>query len=86
MGSNNSDGSGVQAAAAARVQHHGQQLSNGFSNPNHLKFQARLPAGLPVHITPLNPVNFLLRSAFIRPHRVALKHPAIGVEWTYSEW
>lgn len=75
----------AQAAAADRVKHHGDKLA-GFSNPNALKFQAKLPKGLPVHITPLNPVNFLLRSAFIRPHRVALKHPAIGVEWTYSEW
>lgn len=83
MAGNN--GKDAQASAADRVKHHGAQLG-AFSNPNHLKFAAKLPKGLPVHITPLNPINFLLRSAFIRPHRIALKHPAIGVEWTYAEW
>lgn len=82
-------GSSIQAAAANRLQQIASVLGKDtpkFVNPNRLKFVAGLPAGLPVHITPLNPVNFLLRSAYIRPHRVALKHPDLGVEWTYAEW
>jgi hypothetical protein len=79
----------LQAAAAGRLKSVASALDTtkpAFKNPNHLKFAAGTPPGLPVSWTPLNPVQFLLRSAYIRPHRVALKHPAIGVEWTYSEW
>lgn len=57
-----------------------------FNAANHLKFQASLPKGLPVNKTPLNPVSFLLRSATIRGERVALQHPAKGLQWTYAEW
>lgn len=80
--------SDIQASAKGRLQHIGSQLSGekSFFNPNRLKFAPGLPKNLPVHKTPLNPVSFLLRSAYIRPQRIALKHPAIGVEWTYAEW
>lgn len=82
----------IQASAARRVQAVASALGGTppapapFKNPNRLQFQAGLPDGLPVWLSPLNPVQFLLRSAYTRPHRVALKHPALGVEWTYSEW
>lgn len=76
----------LQSQASTRLKHHASQLNSRHRNPNALKFQAKPPPGLPVHITPLNPVQFLLRSALIRPRRVALKHPGIGVEWTYAEW
>ncbi|CAK9781994.1 acetyl-CoA synthetase-like protein [Cutaneotrichosporon oleaginosum] len=78
----------AQAQAAGRLQHIGSQLDgeNTFFNPNRLKYAASLPKGRPVNNTPLNPLTFLLRSAYIRPQRIAMKHPAIGVEWTYSEW
>lgn len=78
----------VQAAAAGRLQHIGKQLDGEktFFNPNRLKFAPGLPKGLNINQTPLNPLSFLLRSAYIRPQRIALKHPAIGVEWTYAEW
>jgi hypothetical protein len=79
----------IQAAAASRLQSVSSALDKSaapFKNPNHLKFSAGQPAGMPVWWSPLNPVQFLLRSAYIRPHRIALKHPAIGVEWTYAEW
>jgi len=79
----------LQASASSRLAAVASALDTkkpAFKNPNHLKFAAGHPKGLPVHWSPLNPVQFLLRSAYIRPHRIALKHPAIGVEWTYSEW
>jgi len=57
-----------------------------FNNPNRLKFQPTLPPGLAVNHTPLNPVNFLLRSATVRPKRVAVIHPAKNAKWTYEEW
>lgn len=57
-----------------------------FNNSNALKFQAGIPRGLPVHHTPLNPVSFLLRSATIRPNRVAMVHPAKNASWTYAQW
>lgn len=63
-----------------------QQGNPDFHNPNALKFQAGVPKGLPVHHTPLNPVSFLLRSATIRPDRVAMVHPAKNASWTYAEW
>lgn len=63
-----------------------QQGNPNFKNVNALKFQAGIPKGLPVHHTPLNPVSFLLRSATIRPNRVAMVHPAKNASWTYAEW
>lgn len=78
----------IQASAASRLQHISKQLDGKktFFNPNRLKFTAALPKGLAVNNTPLNPLSFLLRSAYIRPQRIAMKHPAIGGEWTYAEW
>ena len=68
----------------------GNQAADGqqspFHNPNALKFQAGYPKGLAVNHTPLNPVSFLLRSATIRPDRVAMVHPAKNAQWTYAEW
>lgn len=77
----------VQAQAAGRIQHIGTQLDGNqtFFNPNRLKYVPGVK-GRAVNNTPLNPLTFLLRSAYIRPQRIAMKHPAIGVEWTYSEW
>lgn len=63
-----------------------QQGNSNFKNPNALTFQAGIPKGLPVHYTPLNPVSFLLRSATVRPNRVAMVHPAKNASWTYAEW
>ena len=57
-----------------------------FRNPHRPQFLPSLPKGLKVNHTPLNPVSFLLRSATIRPNRIAVQHPAKGVSWTYSEW
>ncbi|GAA6058741.1 hypothetical protein JCM10212_003429 [Sporobolomyces blumeae] len=55
--------------------------------PSHsLRFRPALPAGLPVHWTPLNPISFLLKAASIRPDHPAIVHPARGVAWTYREW
>lgn len=77
----------AQSQAAGRLQHIGSQLGEQtFFNPNRLKYVAGMPKGRAVNNTPLNPLTFLLRSAYIRPQRIAMKHPAIGVEWTYAEW
>lgn len=79
----------IQASAVNRLKAHASALDNkkpAFKNPNHLKFAASPPPGQPVWYTPLNPVQFLLRSAFIRPNKMALKHPALGIQWTYAEW
>ncbi|GAA5919156.1 hypothetical protein JCM1841_002476 [Sporobolomyces salmonicolor] len=55
--------------------------------PDHAtRFRPALPAGLPIHWTPLSPISFLLKAAQIRPLHVALTHPRRGVEWTYQDW
>jgi hypothetical protein len=64
----------------------GEASHTTFVNEHRNKFEPGLPAGLPVNHTPLNPVSFLLRSATIRPNRVALQHHDLGVQWTYAEW
>lgn len=84
------DNNSIQASAVRRLQNVASALKSSappaFSNPNRNKFQPTPPKGAPVHITPLNPVSFLLRAATIRPDRIAMKHPAIDAQWTYAEW
>lgn len=50
------------------------------------RFRPTLPAGLPVSVTPLNPISFLLKAASINPHKVALSHPETHRSWTYQQW
>lgn len=50
------------------------------------RFRPLLPAGLPAHFTPLNPVAFLLKAASIRPNHPAIVHPEKGLSWTYEQW
>ncbi|KAG6836817.1 hypothetical protein H0H93_002839 [Arthromyces matolae] len=45
--------------------------------PLDLTIRLRQPSGLPVHIHPLNPLDFLLRAAQIYPDKVALVHPDV---------
>ncbi|KAG6896890.1 hypothetical protein C0992_005454 [Termitomyces sp. T32_za158] len=55
--------------------------------PNAL-LRLRRPSDLPVHIHPLNPLDFLLRAAQIYPNKVALAHPDVEqpVNYTFSVW
>lgn len=81
----------MQASAVRRLQNVASAFSSSppepaFANPNRSRFQPCPPKNAPVHITPLNPVSFLLRAASIRPDRVAIKHPGINAQWTYAEW
>lgn len=48
----------------------------------------KLPAGLPVNTTPLNPIQFLLRAALIQPDKIAIRHPDVehAVEYSYTVW
>jgi acyl-CoA synthetase (AMP-forming)/AMP-acid ligase II len=56
--------------------------------PPNVCHRMRLPPGLPVNITPLNPIQFLLRAALIQPNKVAIRHPDIErpVEYSYAVW
>lgn len=56
------------------------------NKPNPVAFRPKLKKGTPVHLTPLNPVSFLLRCAAIRPNHVGLTHPEKGLSWTFAEW
>lgn len=46
----------------------------------------RLPPGVPHHVTPLTPVQFLLRAALVRPDKLAVVHPEGGYRFTYAQW
>ncbi|KZT30376.1 acetyl-CoA synthetase-like protein [Neolentinus lepideus HHB14362 ss-1] len=55
--------------------------------PNAL-YRLKPPEGLPVHIHPLNPLDFVLRAAQIYPDKIALAHPDVErpVYYTYAVW
>ena len=46
------------------------------------------PDSLPVNITPLNPIQFLLRAALICPAKLAIAHPNVKnpVFYSYGVW
>ena len=50
------------------------------------ELRMRLPPGVPHYVTPLTPVNFLLRAALIRPNKLAIVHPEQSYQFTYAEW
>ncbi|SCZ90923.1 BZ3500_MvSof-1268-A1-R1_Chr1-3g02386 [Microbotryum saponariae] len=50
------------------------------------RYKPKLPAGLLVHKTPLNPVVFLLKAAMVRPHHLAQSHPEKGFSFTFSQF
>jgi len=56
--------------------------------PPGVRYRIKLPPGLPVNITPLNPIQFLLRAALIQPDKIAIRHPDVEhpVEYSYAVW
>jgi hypothetical protein len=56
--------------------------------PRSVRYRLRLPLGLLVNITPLNPIQFLLRAALIQPDKIAIRHPDVEhpVEYSYAVW
>ncbi|KAL9933409.1 hypothetical protein V8E36_007585 [Tilletia maclaganii] len=54
--------------------------------PDNFRLRLSLPPNIPVHRTPLHPVNFLLRAACINPHKYAIVHPEHGYRFTYAQW
>lgn len=56
--------------------------------PRVVKYRLRLPPNIPVHITPLNPLSFLLRAALVYPNKIALVHPDVPHPsfYTYAVW
>ncbi|GAA5827035.1 hypothetical protein JCM11251_002215 [Rhodosporidiobolus azoricus] len=60
--------------------------------PDHpAPFRPRVPEGLPVNHTPLNPLSFLLKAAQIRPNHPAIVYPHPGqpsgeLSFTFSQW
>ncbi|KAF5377668.1 hypothetical protein D9615_005270 [Tricholomella constricta] len=48
----------------------------------------KTPPNLPVHLHPLNPLDFLLRAAQIYPDKVALVHADVEypVSYTFAVW
>ncbi|KAG6901906.1 hypothetical protein C0995_006744 [Termitomyces sp. Mi166 len=56
--------------------------------PPNIVIRLQQPNGLPVHIHPLNPLDFLLRAAQIYPDKVALVHPDVEhpVSYTFAIW
>ena len=56
--------------------------------PKNVVHRMRLPNGLPVNMTPLNPITFLLRAAVIYGDSLAIAHPDVKhpVYYTYAVW
>ena len=56
--------------------------------PPGARYRIKLPPGLPVNITPLNPIQFPLRAALIQPDKIAIRHPDVEhpVEYSYAVW
>ncbi|KAI0048343.1 acetyl-CoA synthetase-like protein [Auriscalpium vulgare] len=56
--------------------------------PPNVNLTLPVPAGLPVHIHPLNPLEFLLRGAQIYPDKLAIAHPDVPYPsfYTYAVW
>ncbi|TFK57306.1 acetyl-CoA synthetase-like protein [Heliocybe sulcata] len=55
--------------------------------PNAL-YRLKHPEGLPVHIYPLNPLDFVLRAAQIYPDKLAVAHPDVErpAYYSYAVW
>ncbi|KNZ73451.1 Medium-chain-fatty-acid--CoA ligase [Termitomyces sp. J132] len=56
--------------------------------PVNAVIRLRQPSNLPIHIHPLNPLDFLLRAAQIYPDKVALVHSDVEhpVSYTFAVW
>ncbi|KAJ7492811.1 hypothetical protein FB451DRAFT_1336640 [Mycena latifolia] len=56
--------------------------------PSNPSLMLRQPSGLPVHLQPLNPLQFILRAAEIYPDKLALLHPdgQHPVSYSFSVW
>ncbi|CAD6941357.1 unnamed protein product, partial [Tilletia caries] len=54
--------------------------------PPDFRLRMALPAGIPVHRTPLHPVNFLLRAACVDPNKFCIVHPEREFRFTYQQW
>ncbi|KAF9515589.1 hypothetical protein BS47DRAFT_1391445 [Hydnum rufescens UP504] len=57
--------------------------------PSGVVFRFRSDARkIPVNVTPLNPINFLLRAAFIVPNKLAIAHPDVPHPsfYTFAVW
>ncbi|KAG8936888.1 hypothetical protein FRC02_009978 [Tulasnella sp. 418] len=57
--------------------------------PQNATYRMTLSKDLPVHITPLNPISFILRAAHIYPKNIAIVHPdgpGGPVYYTFEVW
>ncbi|KAE8213253.1 hypothetical protein CF327_g3201 [Tilletia walkeri] len=54
--------------------------------PPDFRLRMALPHGIPVHRTPLHPVNFLLRAACVDPNKYGIVHPEREFRFTYVQW
>lgn len=48
------------------------------------RFRPKLPFGLNVSFTPLNPLTFLLKCASIKPNHIAIECADTGRRWTFE--
>ena len=46
----------------------------------------RFEKPLPHYVSPLTPVQFLLRAALVRPNQMAVLHPEAAYQFTYAQW
>ncbi|KAF8332389.1 acetyl-CoA synthetase-like protein [Cantharellus anzutake] len=56
--------------------------------PKHVVYRMNMPSPVPAHITPLNPIHFLLRAALICPDKLAIAHPGPPnpAFYTFADW